>query len=396
MGAPRYENMHTVNDQGERRYLSQSSESSAAPRVCMPTWRGFARMAFEAANYEAEDVFMEADNIDLLPLEPGVGFRFREKYHRRLLWKDVTRRLASVNPGLRSVRLRKDYALFFCRVQMLRDLVYVNAVKGWKDRCKTSVCWLDELYSADVLRSRNYLHILKRFDHVFVGFKGSVDAISKVIGRPCHFLPYAVDAIRFSPYPNPPARVIDIYSLGRRLEGLHKTLLKFTAEQNMFYVYETLQAGAENLVANHRQHRELLANQIKRSRYFLVAPGKANRPEETRGQIEVPARFFEGAAAGTVMIGQAPDCDVFRQLFNWRDAVIEIDPDSSEVADVLDELAGQPERLREISRRNAAEALLRHDWSYRWKQILAIAGLKPMPQLELREKRLKELADVAR
>jgi hypothetical protein len=353
-------------------------------------------MAFEAANYEAEDVFMEVDNVDLFPVEPGVGFRFREKCHRRLLWKDVTRRLASVNPGLRSVRLKKDYDLFFCRVQMLRDLIYVNAVKGWKDRCRTSVCWLDELYCADVFRSRNYLHILKRFDHVFVGFKGSVDAITKVIGRPCHFLPYAVDAIRFSPYPNPPARVIDVYSLGRRLEDLHRTLLKFTAQQHMFYVYETLQAGAENLVSNHRQHRELLANQIKRSRYFLVASGKADRKEETRGQIEVPARFFEGAAAGTVMIGQAPDCDAFRQLFDWRDTVIEIDPNNSEVADVLADLAGQPERLCEISRRNSAEALLHHDWLYRWKQILAMAGLKPMPQLELREKRLKELADVAR
>ena len=353
-------------------------------------------MAFEAANYEAEDVFMEVDNVDLLPVEPGVAFRFREKCQRRLLWKDVTRQLASVNPGLRSVRLRKDYDLFFCRVQMLPDLIYVNAVKGWKDRCRTSVCWLDELYSADVLRSRNYLHILKQFDHVFVGFKGSVDAITKVIGRTCQFLPYAVDAIRFSPYPNPPTRVIDIYSLGRRFEDLHRTLLKFTTQQRMFYVYETLQAGAENLVSDHRQHRELLANQIKRSRYFLVAPGKANRPEETRGQIEVPARFFEGAAAGTVMIGQIPDCDVFGQLFDWRDAVIPIDPNNSEVADVLTELAGHPERLFEISRRNAAEALLRHDWSYRWKQILAVAGLKPLPQLELREQRLKELAELAR
>jgi len=353
-------------------------------------------MAFEAANYEAEDVFMEVDNVDLLPLEPGAAFRFREKCQRKLLWKDVTRQLASVNPGLRAVRLRKDYDLFFCRVQMLRDLIYVNGVKGWEDRCKTSVCWLDELYSADVLRSRNYLHILKRFDHVFVGFKGSVDAITKVIGRTCRFLPYAVDAIRFSPYPNPPARVIDIYSLGRRFEDLHRTLLKFTAQQRLFYVYETLLAGAENLVSDHRQHRELLANQIKRSRYFLVAPGKANRPEETRGQIEVPARFFEGAAAGTVMIGQVPDCDVFSQLFDWRDAVIAIDPNNSEVADILTELARHPERLCEISRRNAAEALLRHDWSYRWKQILTVAGLKPMPQLELREKRLKELANVAR
>ena len=353
-------------------------------------------MAFEAANYEAEDVFMEVDNVDLLPVEPGVAFRFREKCQRRLLWKDVTRQLASVNPGLRSVRLRKDYDLFFCRVQMLRDLIYVNAVKGWKDRCRTSVCWLDELYSAEVVHSRNYLHILKRFDHVFVGFKGSVSAIGQVIGRTCQFLPYAVDAIRFSPYPNPPARVIDIYSLGRRFEDLHRTLLKFTAQQRMFYVYETLQAGAENLVSNHRQHRELLANQVKRSRYFLVAPGKANRLQETRGQIEVPARFFEGAAAGTVMIGQIPECDVFSQLFDWRDAVIAIDPNNSEVADVLTELARNPERLCEISRRNAAEALLRHDWAYRWKQILAVAGLKPLPQLELREQRLKELAELAR
>ena len=96
------------------------------------------------------------------------------------------------------------------------------------------------------------------------------------------------------------------------------------------------------------------------------------------------------------MIGQAPDCEPFRQLFDWKDAVIAVDPNNSDVADVLTELAGQPERLGEISRRNTAEALLRHDWSYRWKQILAIAGLEPMPQLELREKRLKELADVAR
>jgi hypothetical protein len=355
-------------------------------------------MAFEAASYEAEDVFMEADHVDLLPLElePGMGFRFKEKCQRRLLWKDVTRALASVNPGLRPVRLKKEYDLFFCRFQILQDLLYVNAVQGWEDRCRTSVCWLDELYAADAVHSRNYLHILKRFDHVFVGFKGSVDAISKVIGRPCHFLPYAVDAIRFSPYPNPPARVIDVYSLGRRLEGLHRTLLKFTAERNMFYVYETLQTGAENLVSNPRQHRELLANQIKRSRYFLVASGKANLPEVTRGQIEVPARFFEGAAAGTVMIGQAPDCELFHQLFDWRDAVIAIDPNGFDVAEVLAELAEQPERLCEISRRNAAEALLRHDWSYRWKQILAIAGLKPTPQLELREQRLQELADVAR
>src|SRR5215467_2530223 len=112
--------MHTLNDQVEGRRLSQSSGESPTARICMPTWRGVARMAFEAANYEAEDVFTEVDDVDLLPVEPGIAFRLREKCQRRLLWKDVTRTLASVNPGLRPVRLRKEYDLFFCRFQTLR------------------------------------------------------------------------------------------------------------------------------------------------------------------------------------------------------------------------------------------------------------------------------------
>jgi hypothetical protein len=48
-----------------------------------------------------------------------------------------------------------------------------------------------------------------------------------------------------------------------------------------------------------------------------------------------------------------------------------------------------------MSRRNAAEALLRHDWVYRWKQILEIAGLKPTMAMEARERRLLELAEMA-
>jgi hypothetical protein len=49
----------------------------------------------------------------------------------------------------------------------------------------------------------------------------------------------------------------------------------------------------------------------------------------------------------------------------------------------------------EISRRNAVEALLRHDWTYRWKKIFGIVGIEPAPQLEIRGNRLKQLAEQA-
>jgi hypothetical protein len=97
-----------------------------------------------------------------------------------------------------------------------------------------------------------------------------------------------------------------------------------------------------------------------------------------------------------VLVGQAPDCEAFRRHFDWPHAVIEIQPDGSDVAEVISRLSAEPERLREISCRNAEESLRRHDWVYRWKEILSIAGRKPTPAMEAREKQLAELAELAR
>jgi hypothetical protein len=167
------------------------------------------------------------------------------------------------------------------------------------------------------------------------------------------------------------------------------------AKKDIFYIYDTAVDAGDMQLADHRQHRNLLANTAKRSRFFMVGPAKMGVPEDTHGQLEVGYRYFEGSAAGAVMIGQAPDCDSFRELFGWPNAVIEIKADGSDVAEVLSSMSAQPEQLHNISRRNAREALLRHDWVYRWKQILNIAGLQPTSAMEAREKRLKQLAEMA-
>ena len=227
-----------------------------------------------------------------------------------------------------------------------------------------------------------------------IGYSGTVAAVAEAIKRPCHGVPAGVDAIRFSPYPCPPERVIDVYSMERRLEVLHRTLLDLAAKKNMFYVYDTFVAS-DTKIQDHRRHREMFANMAKRSKYFIVAPGKIDSPEETKNQIEVGYRYYEASAAGAVMIGQIPYCETFNTMFNWQDVVMEIQEDESDVADVIASLAAQPQRLLDISRRNVTEALLRHDWAYRWKKIFDIVGLEPAPQLEMREKRLKQLAEQA-
>jgi hypothetical protein len=381
----------TISGAKSPRTAGTGVETDRAPRICMLTARRFDRMAFRCAQIEAQDVLQVTDDVDLIHLEPKSHFRFAQQWQRRLMYRDVSRKLAYVNPGLRRVRLARDYDLLIVMCQTYWDFLYINAIDGWKERCRTSVIWMDELWAANLAAYRYWLPSIRRFDHIVVGLKGTVDALGDAIGRRCHYVPAGVDAIRFMASPDTPARVIDIYSMGRRREEIHRELVKLATRENLFYMYDTLQSG-ESLASDPQEHRTLYANTAKRSKFFMVAPGKVNVPEETKGQVEVGFRYYEGSAAGSVLLGQAPDCSHFREMFDWPDAVVSIREDGSDVVDVIRSLTADPERMLGISRQNGAGALLRHDWVYRWRRILEIAALQPTPAMLAREAKLKELA----
>jgi spore maturation protein CgeB len=362
----------------------------------MPTFSRFARETYRTGLYEGQDILAGCDNVDLVHLEPSKGFAFREKWVHRLANHDPSGRAACLNPGLRPVRLTRYYDLFMLVCSDFPDLLYSNVVQGWRDHCRTSVCWIEECWLRELPDRQYWLSVLNRFDHVIVGTSGTHKTLGEAIGRPCHEINVGVDTIRFSPYPNPPARVIDVYSIGRRWEKMHRCLLELAATKKIFYIYDTIDNAGQSKRSDYSQHRELYASIAKRSRFFTVAPAKMNTLEETGGQIALGYRYFEGASAGAVLLGQKPDCEAFRRYFDWPQAVIEIQPDGSDTVEVISRLSAEPERLREISCRNAEEALRRHDWVYRWKEILRLAGLKPSPEMEAREKRLGEMANLAR
>lgn len=366
--------------------------STWKPRICMPSGRLFKKKTFLCGHYEAQDVLQEVDAVHLICLEAGPHYEFKEKWQRRLLFHDFSGGLKYQNPGLKKVHLTEEYDLFAFRCQYNHDFVHINAIEGWKDHCKVSVCWIDEFWAGEIAQYEYLVDALRKFDHVFVACQGTVESLSKAIGKPCRWIPGAVDTLRFSPYPSPPARVIDVYSIGRRREGIHQELSRAARGRSLFYLHDTL-GGSLSDVHDYREHRTLFANVTKRSKYFLVAPGKQNVRSETGGQEEVGHRYYEGAAAGACLIGQSPISPSFATMFPWQDAVIEIQSDGSDVMDVIGNLEAEPERLQAISQRNAGEALLRHDWAYRWKEILRAVGLEPLPAMADRERRLRELAE---
>jgi hypothetical protein len=143
------------------------------------------------------------------------------------------------------------------------------------------------------------------------------------------------------------------------------------------------------------QHREMFANLVKRTKYFLVNAGKFDEVAAVGNEEIIGARYFEGASGGAVLIGRRPRHPEFDRYFPWSDVVIEIEPDA-DINETLAALERQPARTRRASRDNVAECLLRHDWAYRWEYILQLAGLPPLPQLRERQRQLAERAAAVR
>jgi hypothetical protein len=371
---------------------AQSRRPDAPPaRVCIVSLRGINKHAAWCSNYEFEDVIGSVDEVDLFTLEPGVAHARREWLSRRLIWRPGLKHLTPyVNPGLRKIRLERQYDVFVFVCMNPSDLIYLSAVDGWKD-CKQRICYMVEFYAGWAKEYAYHLSLLKGFDFVAQSFSSCVPAVAAASGRPCHAVPLGVDTLRYTPLPDPLPRSIDIYSMGRRVESAHDALLARARKRELFYIYDTI-PGLNITPRDYVQHRELVANFGKRARFFLAYPAKVDTAEETRGASEVGARFFEGAATGAVLLGQAPTVQAFSNDFNWPDAIVDLGSTAESVDAFLATVNRDAERYAAAGRRNAVEALKRFDWAYRWKELLRLAGVAPHPKLVEREQRLNDLA----
>jgi hypothetical protein len=293
------------------------------------------------------------------------------------------------NPGLRAVTLEQDYDLFAFVCMNVFDLPYLSAIKNWRARARKAVCYLVEIYESRTAEAAFLLGLLRDFDEVCICYAGSVDAVQRIVGRPVHHVPLAVDTLRFTPLPRPEPRVVDVYAMGRTLPWTHDALRDLAARHKAFYIHDTI-PGSLIRPTDHRQHRDLVANIAKRSRYFMTYPAKAGSDEPGQ-QSEVGARFYEGAAAGTVMIGQAPLSPTFARDFGWPDAVINV-ADEADLERLLHQGKQEPDPWAALRTRNAVEALRRHDWVYRWRRILELTGLPPTEEHLARERALETLA----
>lgn len=357
-------------------------------RIAVASLRGAMREIWRALPFEFEDTIAAVDAVDLVgPSRVATIDSSAHRAHR--LWERLTHRRPYAAGSRPLPTTGRTYDMLFVPVGDFDELFLFPQLRPWMESSRIRVAWLVEVWAKSIPMNSGALRLLREFDMVAVGCENSVEPLQKALGKPCFYLPAAVDAIRGMPDGPAAPRHIDVWQMGRRSNTTHKALLQLADQRRWFYQYDTTWAQQ---TADPVQHRSLLANMIKRTRFFIANRAKVDAPDQTGGQQEVGFRFFEGAAGGTIMMGEIPDTPAFQQLFGWEDAVIPLPFGSDNIGAVIDELLASPERMAAIQARNVREALLRHDWAYRWHQLLNQVGLPPMAALLAREKRLAELA----
>jgi hypothetical protein len=355
------------------------------PRVLLFSNRNlYDHLVWRCPFREFERILGDIDAVDVLAPKPGKWYQ----QGRRVAMKLGEYAPIPINPGVPETKIDREYDLFITVPERVSELLHMKSLKGVRDKCKKTVCWLPEFYFKDIPIYKSCVEILKEFDYVVFMFVASDPFLPFIKGH-SQYMAAGIDCLNFSPYPNPPQRVIDVLSIGRRAPATHKALLQMAREDNKFYMYDTINAlKAHDL----DEHRLMTANMAKRSRYFIVSPGKFDKPEETGGTSEFGYRYFEAGSAGTIMIGMRPyNNKEFDKIFDWPDAVIEVPFTSGEIVDVIHELDKQPERQARMRQKNMTECLLHHDWLYRWESILEMVGMQPLPKLQNRKRTLQQL-----
>src|SRR3954468_3244011 len=350
--------------------------------------------------YEFEDVVQEATGADRVePFDFGAIERARRFYKLGRLATRSRRIARTVTPEVGAAPLTRDYELFFPVFNHPFELFALAAVPGWRSRCRVAACFVSEIWVQEI--PEYLLELLADFDHVFIGISHPVEDVARIVGRPCTYLPLATDVLRFAPWPDPPARAIDVCNIGRRSAVTHAARVRMARERRIFYYYDTVRASGERgkqmtfSVGNASEHRLLLASLLQRSRYYVSNRARVNEPEVTEGREEISARFYEGVAAGAALIGVPPRSPEFRRQFDWPDAVVEMPFDCPDIAERLQALDAEPARIERITRENVRQAALRHDWIHRLRTVFETLGLPPSEGMLAREERLRELAAMA-
>lgn len=223
--------------------------------------------------------------------------------------------------------------------------------------------------------------LFDHLDHLFVVSAEVADEINATLPISASFLPLATDVLRYGRRSNQWAeRGIDIVNYGRTQADLHQTLQQHynQGDSNRIYFHTTF-AGSE--VVDLQEHMVLMSKLLSKSKINICfEPSEIPR---FRGYSPILLRWFEGWSCGCAIVGKKPFGKGTASLLDWEGSTLELPDDPIDWIPFFEELLDNETLLLNISERNYREALLRHDWRYRLREMFTILNLPIPAQLQL-------------
>lgn len=366
--------------------------TTADPKIAVFTSRGSERGVFRCMGYEYEDAIVsEFHNGQLI--EPADTLLETATLRARL-WAERQGLGRLLRPGEgRTTALGQDVDLFFAFPAAISDLVTLSTIRDWRSRSRMAICHLQELWVAEIPQNMPWLRpILNQFDHVICMLRNTVDPLAEMLDVPVSYLPPSVDTETMCPWPDPPARVIDACAIGKIADQAHDALWDWGQRTGRYYSFTTEASGTFS--GTYVKHRRATIQTLQRSKYFFTYRAKRDFTAQRKTQDEFGPRYFEGAAAGALQLGDpVPGSPAFAENLDWEGAVIEAGFATDEIPTLIEQLEAQPDWVDGVRRANVINCLTRHDHVYRWEDTLRIAGLSPSPAMAARRARLHALAE---
>jgi len=352
------------------------------PNLAIVSQRGLSAHVSRCCGYEFEDALCTAfPGTKLYAPRPNSSIQAGLKIKGRVAH---TGSFGGIFDNVFAIEQVDEHEVLLAVMGDVRDLALLGAMKDWRRKSRYAICWLHELWIEEIPQLRGILRVLEKFDLVVCSLYYTAEKLREELKNPdVMYLPPGVDTLGFAPVMEPSLRPIDITNLGAIADATHKSLLEYVKQTDGFYFFDTERGTRE--ARSHSEHRFRYANILKRSKYFLCHFAKIKH-QGPGGQLEFGLRYFEGLAAGCVVLGSRKSRPDFDTFLGWEDSVIEMPFECPNATEILRLLDREADRLREISARNVRQSLEGNDHAHRWKTIVDKLGLSGDYHMSRRQK----------
>jgi hypothetical protein len=267
------------------------------------------------------------------------------------------------------------------------DLEIATAIPEYRHRFDLVVGYVFDAWGG-------YPEVASTFDRVFVPLPDEMGEWKKRVGVEGRLLPFGVDAlveggsgtdrpIDLLSYGRIPAPFRDAFSRAFTHPKSKRLFLRTEARKPLIFTH----APPER--SNERADYQLLYQLLRRSKASLcfdtLYPGMRKFPYSF-----VTLRWFDAMATGAAAVGKRPTTPEADRLMPWPESTVELPDDPEAAVEVLEQLFEDTQRLRRIQLRNRYEALARHDWRLRVRDMFQDLGVSVPSGLKTELAQLEE------